>query len=101
MIKSLVNNKTLIQYALILENSESLFQDTKLSIRFQGRYAVITQDEKGKLQSVYMGEGKSLNYKTLKIQSVNNKSGAAYIDFNNAKPIINAPTDFNITLPKG
>ena len=99
-IKTSVQNKFLTQYVLILENNESVFEDTQLGLRFQGRYAVIMQDEKGTLQSVYIGEGKILNYKTLTIHAQNGKSGAVYIDFNNAQPIINAPTNFNITLPK-
>jgi hypothetical protein len=89
-INNLVGSKKLIYYALILENSETVFEDKKLGITFKGRYAILTVDEKGKTQSLYMGEGQSFTYQKIKLDSKNGKSGAAYIDFNSLKPIINA-----------
>ncbi len=99
-IKSLVAGKMLTQYALILENDKAVFEDKQIGISFQGRYAVLTVDDKDKLQSVYIGEGSRLSFKKLKIQSNISKSGSAYIDFSSPKPIINVDKNFEIILPK-
>jgi hypothetical protein len=80
-INSLVEGKRLTQYAIILENNESVFEDKKLSLRFQGHYAVLTLDEKDMVQSVYIGAGKSLQFKKLAVRSKNGQTSAFYLDF--------------------
>lgn len=80
-IKSLVDGKMLVQYAFILENSDAIFEDKKMDLRFQGRYAVLTLNEKEVVQSVYIGDGKSLQFKKLAIQAKNGQLGAFYLDF--------------------
>jgi Heparinase II/III-like protein len=80
-IKSLIDGKKLIQYAFILENSDAIFEDKKLGLRFKGRYAVLTLDEKKAVQSIYIGAGKSLQFKKVTVQAKNGQSGAIYVDF--------------------
>ena len=89
-IKSLVSGKAITQYALILENNNAVFEDKTLGITFKGRYAILTVDEKGKTQSVYVGEGQSFSFQKIKIASKNGQAGAAYLDFRSVKPLINA-----------
>lgn len=89
-IQSLVNGKMLNQWVLNLENEDSIFDDDKLGLHFKGRYAVLTFDNSEKLQSVYIGSGKELTHKKLKISTLNQKSGRVHIDFNQPKPVINA-----------
>jgi Heparinase II/III-like protein len=80
-INSLVSGKMLTQYALILENNDAVFEDKTLGLTFKGRYAVLTLDAKDVVQSVYIGEGKSLQFKKIDIQSKSGQSGAFYLDF--------------------
>jgi Heparinase II/III-like protein len=80
-INSLVSGKMLTHYALILENNDAVFEDKTLGLTFKGRYAVLTLDAKDVVQSVYIGEGKSLQFKKVAVQSKNGQSGAFYLDF--------------------
>lgn len=79
-IKSIISGKTMVQYAFVLESSQSNFKDSKLGISFQGRYAVATLDEKEQLKSVYIGEGQSFSYKKIKV-TPKNGSTAAFVTF--------------------
>ncbi len=84
-IKSLIDGKTLTQYVFMLENSDSVFEDKKMGLRFQGRYAVLTLDEEDKVQSVYVGDGKSFQYKKVDVRAKNGQSDAFYLDFADKK----------------
>jgi Heparinase II/III-like protein len=95
-IKSIVEGKNITQYAFILESPDAVYEDKKLGISFKGRYAILTFDDKENLQSVYMGEGKSLSYKKVKITSNNDKSGAAFIDLNGNKPVVNNDKNLDV-----
>ncbi len=95
-IKSLIEGKNITQYALILESPDAIFEDKKMGISFKGRYAILTFNEKENLKAVYMGEGKNLMFKKVKITSTNDKSGAAYLDFTESNAIVNI--DKNLEL---
>jgi hypothetical protein len=95
-VEQILDNKNITQYAFILESPDAVYEDKKMGISFKGRYAILTLDDKENVQSVYMGEGKNLTYKKVKISSNNDKSGAAFIDLNGNKPIVNVDKNLDV-----
>jgi hypothetical protein len=61
------------------ESMEDKYVNHDLGITFQGRFAVITLDESGKLHDAYIGSGHHLSYKGLTI-SADENSHAAYVE---------------------
>ena len=95
-IMSKIEGKNMTQYAFILDSNESIFEDTKLGISFKGRYGIMTLDEKGKLQSIYVGEGQSFAFNKVSVKSKNGKSVATFIDFSKDKPVVNGSDNVNV-----
>jgi hypothetical protein len=78
IVNSLIDRKRSKQIVLVLENSDSVFEDKNLNVYFKGRYGVISLDEKDQLQSAYIGEGSLLKYKNQEINSIGGNAGASY-----------------------
>ena len=64
-----------VQYVITLSTG-GVFQDAGLGIHFEGTFAVITTTGEDQLQSLYIGQGKSLRYGEITLES--GPSGAAY-----------------------
>ena len=95
-IMSKIEGKNMTQYAFILDSNESIFEDKKSGISFKGRYGILTLDEKGKLQSIYVGEGQSFAFNKIKINSKNGKPVAFFIDFSKDKPVVNGSDNVDV-----
>jgi hypothetical protein len=95
-IISKIEGKIITQYAFILESSDAVYEDKKLGISFKGHYAILTFNDKNNLQSIYVGEGKNLTYKKVRITSTNDKSGAAYLDFSKSKTLVNIDKNLEV-----
>lgn len=95
---SKIAGNDITQNILIQDDPDSLFADKNMGISFTGRYAVITLNNKQKLQSVYIGQGKELKFKNIKVTSDNYDLMAAYINFKNATPQISANNDISVKI---
>jgi hypothetical protein len=98
VVNSLIDGKRSKQLILVLENSESVFEDSNLKIFFKGRYGVISLDEKEELKSVYIGEGSVLKYEKFTIESNKGQTGASYWENISGKPVLNSTVQFNFKL---
>ncbi len=87
-ITSQVDGTSITQVVLLLDSGEAKFEDKKLGITFSGRYAVATFNAKNKLQSVYMGEGSSFQYKKTSVVSDSGENISAYVTFNEGQPAV-------------
>ncbi|OUS70997.1 hypothetical protein B5G52_12390 [Pseudoalteromonas sp. A601] len=74
-VSATINNKSLTQYIIVQENINDKYEDNSLGIHFQGKFAVITTDEQNKLVDMYIGHGKSLQYKEHTLNTSYEKSG--------------------------
>lgn len=96
IIKSKVDDKQIIQYALILESDDATFEDKKLGISFTGRYAVVTLNDKSKIQSLYIGEGSSFSFRNVTVSTIDKKDGAGYITFEGKKFVADSDTKMDV-----
>ncbi len=78
-IESNSSSKNIIQY-IITQSKDQVFKNDALDIYFKGTFAVITLDDKQKLQTIYIGEGEKLVFKN-KQYSPETPKKALYIDF--------------------
>ncbi|MGB5942922.1 MAG: heparinase II/III family protein [Leeuwenhoekiella sp.] len=76
-IISKLNDNFIYQY-VITQSKDDIFKSSKLEIAFEGTFAVITLDESEGLQSIYVGEGKSLNFRGIEIPIAQQKFYAEY-----------------------
>lgn len=82
-VESLVKGKHLKQYVLSNPEPSRTVAHKASGIRFTGRFAILTTDADGALQSLYMGDGLCLEYGETVIQSATGKSAAGEICFRN------------------
>jgi hypothetical protein len=71
--------ETLIQY-VITQSEDQEFKSDALDIYFKGAFAIITLNEKGGLQNIYIGEGEKLIYRDKNINT--NADKAFYKQYN-------------------
>ncbi len=74
-VDATVNNKSLTQYIIVQENINDTYEDKDLGIYFQGKFAVISMDQQNKLVDMYIGYGKSLQFKEHTLNTSYEKSG--------------------------
>ena len=96
---SRVNNKLITQY-IINQANDSDFINNELGLNFKGSFAVITYNEKKKIQSIYIGEGKYFKNKNLEVNSTNNLPVSAYIDLSNKKAEVNSSENAKVLFLK-
>ena len=78
-IVSKINDQTRVQY-VITQSKNQTYSDNKLGIDFTGTFAIITLNQQGQLQNMYIGEGELLRFgKT--ILKPSRQSKAAYEDY--------------------
>lgn len=78
--------ETLVQYIITHPENEE-FRDLESAIKFNGTFAVVTTDEKGKVLNLYMGNGKELSCGGVTI-SAKNKHASAYLDVSVENPVL-------------
>ena len=84
-VVSNISGQKLVQY-IITQFQNEKFEDKNLGISFSGSFAVITCDEKGTIQNLYMGEGQELRKGDVLIKSENENTGA-FLDLISKKPM--------------
>lgn len=85
-IKSKIGSKMIVQYVIDQLDNE-VYNDSIIGIKFKGRFAVITTNEKGKVLNMYMGDGEKLVYRDFSIVSKKGSSGA-FLDCTQKNPVL-------------
>ena len=62
VVESIVQSKKIKQIIITQDKDSAVFEDKNLHIKFVGRYAVLTLDKEGKIQSLYIGSGTQFSY---------------------------------------
>ncbi|CAM4036420.1 MULTISPECIES: heparinase II/III domain-containing protein [Pseudoalteromonas] len=70
-----VDGRSLIQYIVLQENNDDVYEDASLGIHFQGQFAVVTLNDQSELVDMYIGKGKSLRFKDHSLSSYYKNSG--------------------------
>lgn len=96
---SKVNNELITQY-IINQANDSDYINKELALNFKGSFIVITYNEKKKIQSIYIGDGKYFKNKNLEVNSTNNLPVSAYIDFSNKKAEVNSSENVKVLFLK-
>lgn len=78
-IVSGINGETLEQY-IITQSKGQVYSDENRGVYFEGTFAIITLDNAGKLQNMYIGEGEKLQFKSNILKPEANKR-AAYREY--------------------
>lgn len=79
-VSSQLEGHELIQYVLMQESIDDEYSNEELSIRFKGRFGVITLEEDGTLRSIYIGNGHHLNYGDFTVPA-DNTTHAAFLEY--------------------
>lgn len=82
-------DKVQITQYVIIQEPNSIYENKEIDVHFKGAYAIITFNEKDKLQNIYIGAGVALHFQDINIQSKNLKPIAGYIEFNKGKVEVN------------
>lgn len=103
IVKRQAGPKILTQW-IVTPLQDSVYQDEATDFYFAGTLAVLSFNEEGQLQDIYMGEGKELRWGKLSIQSTSEEKAGVYIDFSDPTPTafcnhpINVSYDFFIPV---
>ncbi|MCF8362661.1 MAG: heparinase II/III-family protein [Prolixibacteraceae bacterium] len=90
-VTSKPNEKSMIQYIFTQESGQQ-YEDKSNGIEFTGSFAVITTTKDGKLQNLYLGNGKKLRYKNTWIEApANNANG--WLDMTVAPPVFKSSSE--------
>lgn len=71
-----VKGKQLTQYIINQDTIDDVYQDDKTGIYFKGRFAIISINDKGQLNEMYIGNGKTLSYQHTKLNADSTKLSA-------------------------
>lgn len=99
-----VNNARLAnrsQYILSPAPENQQFTDPTSGLDFSGRYAVVSVDREGALESVYLGNGSRLSYRGTEIATIGGEAAAAFVDFTVPTVSVNSSVGLVINLPGG
>lgn len=101
MVKSNERAGGVTQLILLPADPEQEASYPDHDLRFQGRYAVVTLNASGELQSVYVGEGKSLKINRHSIRSADEQGLSAFIDLSTQQPEISTKRPLYLRLSGG
>lgn len=76
VVDSVADGQPIRQFILILESPASHFHSSDLGITFTGHFAVITTATNGTLQSLYIGNGRSLQFQNTTLTTPPNDNAA-------------------------
>ncbi|TXF90246.1 hypothetical protein FUA23_06925 [Neolewinella aurantiaca] len=103
IVKSNERADEITQYVLLPNDpdEETSYKTHYLDLSFRGRYAVVTIDRSDKLQSIYIGEGKSLQMGAISIRSAEGINMAASIDFSGQEPVVSTSQPLYLSIAGG
>ena len=88
-------DRSVIQY-ILTQSTGDVFSDDQSGIFFEGGFAVITTDQNNKVLSMYMGDGRKLQFGEKIIESKDGKDLGAYLDFKGESALIKSNRDGDI-----
>ncbi|MEO7309271.1 MAG: heparinase II/III family protein [Chitinophagaceae bacterium] len=100
MVESTVDKKKIKQFIITQDDDNAIFEDKTLGIKFKGRYVVITLDQNGEIQSIYVGSGSELHYQKWSVKSSNGKSTALNLVVTNQQIIVTTNNKVEVMNPK-
>ena len=100
IVNSIVDEKQIKQIIISQDSDEAVFEDRSLSIKFEGRYAIITLDNRSAFTDVYIGSGSSLSFQEWLFKSVDAKPISLCLNKSNNFANIISTTTFEIMNPK-
>ena len=100
IVNSMVDEKPIKQIIISQDSDEAVFEDRSLSIKFEGRYAIITLDNQSAFTDVYIGSGSSLSFQEWLFKSVDAKPISLCLNKSNNFANIISTTTFEIMNPK-
>jgi hypothetical protein len=98
---SKIAGQTNTQYILIQPNPADHYEDPALGISFQGRYAVISLNEKNECTSLYLGEGTRLRFQQYALNTLSDNPSAAYAEIAGPHSILKAHHPVEFVFPDG
>ena len=99
-IVSRMDDHALVQYVLV-QSTDEVYDDQASGIYFQGGFALITTHPGGKVLSIYLGDGKKLQFGHISVESGTGKDVGACIDFTCKPAIIKSNGEASVTLSTG
>ena len=87
-----IKNKEITQY-IINQEDGAIYENKDLNISFKGSFAIITINEKKKIDNLYIGKGYLFRSSGVNITSKNDKTIAAYVNFSSDEKEINVSTN--------
>lgn len=102
IVNSVVNLKPIKQIIIMQQNDTDVYEDA--SIKFKGKYAVVTFNNKFEMTELYVGSGTSFSFKNFHLKSSDNNPLAASITKSSKnisvtstrKVAVNVPTNFKV-----
>jgi hypothetical protein len=95
-VTSQIAGRTVTQLIITLPRADSVYENPALGLSFQGRYAVVTLDDRDAPVSLYVGEGTRLRFRGHELTATN----AAFADLG-AEPVLTASAPAELTFPAG
>ncbi len=98
-VESRVGSRDLTQYVLSNINPTDTYSNHALGLVFKGRFAVVT-DSGGGTNTLYLGDGSSLQYQGWKLASVGGANTQAQVEMApGLAPVVTANSPLSVTAP--